>query len=111
MQPLPKRYLTDGVFVQSGSYVGEFILTTEDGVNVTNKIHLDPLAIKEFNRFVDDTKKHAAAEIEKAHAGDAQDPDAEPEQKCPRCGSTNGQYRGDRFGCGDCGFGLSGAGA
>jgi hypothetical protein len=35
-----KQYLGDGVYAESGGYA--IILTTEDGINVTNTIMLDP---------------------------------------------------------------------
>ena len=35
-----KTYLGDGAYVQQGSYIGEVILTTEDGISVQNRIVL-----------------------------------------------------------------------
>lgn len=67
MNPLPKRYLSDGVYVASGAYVGEFILTTENGISETNRIAMDPTAVEGFARFVADTKEHARREIAKEH--------------------------------------------
>ena len=37
----PKVYLGDGVFVQSDS-LGRVILSTEDGMEITNRIYLEP---------------------------------------------------------------------
>lgn len=36
---VPKRYIGDGVYVEFDS--GNMILTTENGIDVTNEIHID----------------------------------------------------------------------
>lgn len=36
-----KQYLGDGAFVMPGSYLGEIVLTTDNGIEETNRIHLD----------------------------------------------------------------------
>ncbi len=41
-----KIYLGDGAFVQIGSFRGEVVLTTEDGVNVQNRVVLGPDEIR-----------------------------------------------------------------
>lgn len=48
-----KTYLGDGAFIETGSYLGEIILTTSNGIRTTNTIVLGPeqnLAIAEFMR-------------------------------------------------------------
>lgn len=41
-----KLYLTDGVYAQKGAYLGEVVLTTENGMEVTNRIVLEPAALQ-----------------------------------------------------------------
>ncbi len=36
-----KCYLGDGAYVQVGSWNGEVIITTENGEQITNRVHLD----------------------------------------------------------------------
>jgi len=45
-----KRYLGDGVYIDSVR--GIFILTTEDGINITNRITLDYSIINAMNSYV-----------------------------------------------------------
>jgi hypothetical protein len=47
-----KQYLGDGAYVQEGSYVGEFILTTEDGVSVQNVVVLGPVEIENLLMYL-----------------------------------------------------------
>lgn len=35
-----KSYLGDGAYVQQGSFLGEVVLTTEDGISVQNRVVL-----------------------------------------------------------------------
>jgi len=56
-----KRYLGDGVYIAPGSYLGEFILTTEDGISVQNSIVLDSAIVQGIARFVDHTIEYAAS--------------------------------------------------
>lgn len=37
-----KAYLGDGVYLQQGVYQGEVVLTTENGLQETNRIVLEP---------------------------------------------------------------------
>jgi hypothetical protein len=46
----PKLYLGDGVFVQFDGY--SFVLTTEDGIRVTNTIVLEPSVYLSLVKFV-----------------------------------------------------------
>lgn len=36
-----KAYLGDGAYVQIGSYMGEVLITAEDGVNILQRVALD----------------------------------------------------------------------
>ena len=46
-----KIYLGDGTYVE---FIGfEFILTTENGISVTNQIALEPIMLKKLNEFVE----------------------------------------------------------
>jgi len=44
-----KLYLGDGVYVE---YNGDVILTTEDGIRVTNRIVLEPGVMEAFHIFL-----------------------------------------------------------
>jgi len=46
-----KDYLGNGVYVDVGSYPGDVILTTEDGVDVQNTIYLDPSILAALDRW------------------------------------------------------------
>lgn len=41
-----KAYLGDGAYVQDGSFKGEIVLTTENGVSEQNRIVLGPPEIR-----------------------------------------------------------------
>jgi hypothetical protein len=45
-----KDYLGDGVYAQFDGY--HVILTTENGVSITNTIALEPVVIDRLNRYV-----------------------------------------------------------
>ena len=47
---MSKRYLGDGVYAQIEDY-GDLILTTEDGVRVTNRIVLEPAVLLSLLKF------------------------------------------------------------
>lgn len=49
---LDKRYLGDGVYVQSAGYGTAIIVTTENGVSVTNSIVLDERILRALNTYV-----------------------------------------------------------
>jgi hypothetical protein len=46
-----KRYLGDGVFADISQF-GEVVLTTENGINVTNTIVMEPEVIQAFKEFL-----------------------------------------------------------
>ncbi len=39
--PRRKAYLGDGVYLQEGSFRGELVLTTENGISVQNRVVLE----------------------------------------------------------------------
>ncbi len=47
-----KSYLGDGAFVQIGSFHGEIVLTTEDGISVQNRVVLGPMELKLLIRWL-----------------------------------------------------------
>lgn len=46
-----KRYIGDGVYVDYDGNLG-LVLTTEDGVNVTNRIVLEPMVYEALDAYV-----------------------------------------------------------
>ena len=50
-----KEYLGDGVYAQRDLQWGIW-LTTEDGINVTNKIYLEPEVYARLKQFVEKEK-------------------------------------------------------
>ncbi len=48
-----KDYLGDGVYIQVGRFLGEIVLTTEDGIRATNTIVMGPGEIAGLNRFLE----------------------------------------------------------
>jgi hypothetical protein len=49
-----KQYLGDGAYVEFDGH--RIVLTTEDGVSVTNRIVLEPLVIEALNLYVEKLK-------------------------------------------------------
>jgi len=47
---MPKTYIGDGVYVEFDGYA--LVLTTEDGISVTNRIVLEPDVWASLGRFV-----------------------------------------------------------
>ena len=47
-----KMYLGDGAYVQIGSFRGEVILTTEDGISAQNRVVLGPDEIRLLLRWL-----------------------------------------------------------
>ena len=48
---MKKQYLGDGVYVEVDS-AGRIVLTTENGIEVTNTIYLDLDILAELNNFI-----------------------------------------------------------
>lgn len=55
MKPVPKDYLGDGVYAECKGHL--IILTTEDGIRVTNEIILDQYTLKALLRFIERCKE------------------------------------------------------
>jgi hypothetical protein len=49
-----KRYLGDAVYACWSNF-GDLMLTTEDGINVTNKIYLEPEVLNSLMNFIKET--------------------------------------------------------
>lgn len=47
-------YLGDGAYCKYGSYPGELIIYTSNGMHLTNSVHLEPLAIQLLIQFIKD---------------------------------------------------------
>lgn len=56
-----KSYLGDGAYVQLGSYLGEVVVTTENGISVQNTVVLGVREIRALIRYL---KRHDFLEIE-----------------------------------------------
>lgn len=59
-----KRYLGDGVYADYDGY-GVIVLTTEDGVQVQNRIYLEPIVWRELERYARDLWATDEAETER----------------------------------------------
>ena len=46
-----KVYLGDSVYAETGSFVGEIILTTDNGEGPSNTICMEPQVIEAFQQF------------------------------------------------------------
>ena len=47
-----KNYLGDGVYVQEGSFQGEVVLTTSNGIQDTNTIVLEPAVLRNLQEWL-----------------------------------------------------------
>jgi hypothetical protein len=52
-----KEYLGDGAYVETGSYMGEVVLTTSNGIRTTNTIVLGPGELKVLSEFIAEWKR------------------------------------------------------
>jgi len=59
---MEKRYLGDGVYASTDGY--QVILTTSDGVHVTNVIYLDSSTMSALDKFYKDICQEAKEENE-----------------------------------------------
>lgn len=50
-----KTYLGDGCYAEFDGF--GIALTTEDGINITNKIYLEPQVLVALNKFVETLKR------------------------------------------------------
>jgi len=57
----PKTHLGDGAYISPGRFLGEIILTTEDGITAQNTIYLGPGEIGSLLAWIE---KHAEAMAE-----------------------------------------------
>ena len=49
---MDKSYIGDGIYIKEGDFVGQFELTTEDGINAQNIIYLETEHIETINQYV-----------------------------------------------------------
>lgn len=61
-----KRYLGDGAYVQQGNYIGEVVLTTEDGISVQNRVVLGPHEIRMMDNWLKEVGEINKAYLEKS---------------------------------------------
>lgn len=55
-----KRYLGDGVYINiDHSIPGQFVMTTENGIETTNEIYIDYRIIKALNEYLADLDREA----------------------------------------------------
>lgn len=47
-----KTYLGDGAYVEHGSYRGEIVLTTDNGIHETNRVVVDPSGLHVLVRWL-----------------------------------------------------------
>lgn len=59
-----KKYIGDGCYVESWHEPGSFVLTTEDGLRVTNRVVLEPEVLWEFLQFVEAKRQEYADPVE-----------------------------------------------
>ena len=66
MRPIltEKRYLGDGVYVTSASYGISIWLTTENGIEVTNRIMLEPEVEKSLQKYLNELKEGVKAHFD-----------------------------------------------
>lgn len=60
---IAKRYLGDGVYCEVER--GMLKLTTENGIEETNTIFLEPETMNELERFYKDARKQAEADVQR----------------------------------------------
>ncbi len=53
MGGLNKEYVGDGVYIQKGAFKGQFVLTTENGVDIENAIYLEYKMIKYIHNYTE----------------------------------------------------------
>lgn len=56
--PSYKEYLGDAVYVDFDGY--HIVLTTEDGIQATNTVYLEPQVLDAFNKYVEKLTKNAS---------------------------------------------------
>ncbi len=66
-----KTYLGDGAYVQEGSFRGELVLTTEDGISVQNRVVLEDVMVELIQAWIEARPA-------------AQPTPAQPKFSCPR---------------------------
>lgn len=52
MEGIKKQYLGDGVYIGQGACLGDFVLTTENGIETTNRITLEREVVEELLKIL-----------------------------------------------------------
>lgn len=63
---IPKDYLGGGAYVESDDW-SEIVLTTEDGLRVSNRIVLDGIAVEALERYIARARAACHDQITKAN--------------------------------------------
>lgn len=58
---MEKEYIGDGAYVEFDGYA--LILTTENGIEVTNTIYLEPDVLDKLNRYADKIRKKPGEKV------------------------------------------------
>ena len=53
---MPKEYLGDGVYAEIDKF-GDLVLTTEDGINITNRIVFEPPILQALLEYINANRK------------------------------------------------------
>ena len=51
-----KQYLGDGAYIQLGSFTGEIVLTTENGISVQNRVVLGPVELVLLRQYLEENQ-------------------------------------------------------
>lgn len=54
---MEKAYIGDGVYVEEGSFKGEVVLTTSNGMQDTNTIVLEPSVVKALSKWLEQSEE------------------------------------------------------
>lgn len=55
---IPKRYIGDAVYVDHDGFA--VVITTENGIEATNTVYMEPSVLKQFEAYIEDVKQDIA---------------------------------------------------
>lgn len=55
---IPKRYIGDAVYVDHDGFA--VVITTENGIEATNTVYMEPSVLKQFETYIEDVKQDIA---------------------------------------------------
>lgn len=96
-----KQYLGDGVYIETDGY--GWTLTTENGVQVTNTIYLEPPVYIELVRYVEASTR-ASGSADDPEWAQLEPPDRSKFPYCPKCWTNGHEHRKD---CPYAGMGMT----